>query len=1568
MSRYEPFLTTEVPDPAREEDELLEQSLTEDDLYETLEDESSPGEASRDIDAAEPLTRNESEIVDDPSFRGIDRVDDPLHDDFVRRVVRRGQRGLDAVLDDAVYGDTMTKEERLERTGSDDESGWSIPGLSFIKKVATAPISLARKIPGVSYVDKLRRKIPGMSYVDKFARAPFTAAQWAKRKTFGLVKKFVPRRDVNKAKIVRNLNRKLVVEHANWLANQDQRTGRPVQPISYYRSQSRPWARQQIRAAGLPTSFKVTGADVLGAEFVGEDVMGVWWNPFSWFTQTTQVVIDRTKMERSETGPDGQPAPGPDVSPEANPEAYEPSPEEAAAPDAYDPSAEAQGDDLSGDDGTSGISGEDSLGAFAAEIMGASPLVPRDPVAVLVRKMRTGQPLSPGDVALLATSAKTDARARHAYRLLVKRGKAVSVSGDDDSGAWAHKLNPFYWFKSRADKELIDKEKERWIANAETRKKLEQLEKTKAASEAALLAKQQAAATEAQLAAIESSMKGAFVGDEAAGDVLGHEKPTAISKLLATALEKVGKRTRASEIYAKVLRGDTLSSDELKDARTIAKVVGRVKVVHGDLYQAPDPQLSALHGAFVGACLAGQVEAARRRNQDVGALAVAVERHLAAGKPLTPKLAEVVSGLCRETARMRGCVRSHTSGRAYAGLVRAPELRKTVTRAAAKAAMTEAEKKMLKAIQDLAKAGNPRAVEALKKMRATGTISGGDHVDVGFSLSKAFSYVMKPVTYPLKKLGQGLKWTGQKLGIVSKGGSASPEQVRLNMLRAAANRQRAAQAKLNAANAQTEAELRAQNAIAAAAEAEAEAQEAEAAAREAAMMTKEAEANPETARAYAQADTEADSSGDFTGGWVDYAGAEDKKLLAAAAEKSPAGGQLRAGAKLYRKVLARDPEATAAVTALVGRAKRGEPQARRDLAAVKAGRKAVLAKKKAQRKQVRALVRRARAAKVRAFQRKLEARVADKLVRVERKVMLSRASVVERKATAGNKRAKKYVAAQVTLAKRGDKKAVRKVAMLKLARKVRVAAPTRRERRNLAVAQSVVAKARRGNRKAVRQVYLIQSAAKGGNPNAKRALKRLEVASSVLNVVAAGTPLARRQAKQTPKTGVASVEQRAALARAKSRRSAGVATREELAAGARAAEALGDRKAAGELALAATTAPSATLALRNAAAVVAAKEAGNPEAVQAVSESFADAKKGDAEAIKQMSGVMAAQTVADVNEGKPVSAAVRDAANLQARIEAGDPAAINAAKQIAQAATEPNPVPEATAAAIALGAAAATSRALAAKPKAKAEYMARVNDVPADELPAAEARLNQYLRAANDGTISPADGAAAVKLAERVGKPKVAAEIAAKAPPAPEPSPLSSTPDLPLAPVRGALGLVKESVRALTFSTRDPLQNYREGVASRGSSAAPSVSGGEPVDALGWSPFTYFKKLLPVFLPGVAAAASTASMVMNLQKKSAPKPTPKPVPAAPPETPQAVPAAPAAEPVKVASEEASSSGADDAFATLVKAALKSKKMSRADFNKAIDAHVDPKADKAKKLAAAEKTLAFLTKRKVTVEK
>ena len=64
----------------------------------------------------------------------------------------------------------------------------------------------------------------------------------------------------------------------------------------------------------------------------------------------------------------------------------------------------------------------------------------------------------------------------------------------------------------------------------------------------------------------------------------------------------------------------------------------------------------------------------------------------------------------------------------------------------------------------------------------------------------------------------------------------------------------------------------------------------------------------------------------------------------------------------------------------------------------------------------------------------------------------------------------------------------------------------------------------------------------------------------------------------------------------------------------------------------------------------------------------------------------------------------------------------------------------------------------------------------------------------------------------------------------------------------------------------------------------------------------------------------------------------------------------------------SSSGADKkSFKDYVTAAIKDKKMSKADFNKAMDAHLPKKATKEDRIASGDKVLKFLGSKGVKVE-
>jgi hypothetical protein len=136
----------------------------------------------------------------------------------------------------------------------------------------------------------------------------------------------------------------------------------------------------------------------------------------------------------------------------------------------------------------------------------------------------------------------------------------------------------------------------------------------------------------------------------------------------------------------------------------------------------------------------------------------------------------------------------------------------------------------------------------------------GEPDGIGFGISDAFSFAMKPITVPAKYLWKGTKAVARAVGITH--GDATPQAVRMQRLKAAQARTRAAQARARAADSQSEAEYRAAQAFATAADAEAEAADAEATAKEAAMQTAEAEFLPGQA-------TDANADDDQQGSMVD---------------------------------------------------------------------------------------------------------------------------------------------------------------------------------------------------------------------------------------------------------------------------------------------------------------------------------------------------------------------------------------------------------------------------------------------------------------------------------------------------------------------------------------------------------------------------------------------------------------------------------------------------------------------------------------------------------------------------
>ena len=1479
----------------------------DDDAFAALEDDLSPGEAQRVLDTMRPLSKEEEKILDDlPEIDDLRKVDDAEQEKWLLDKTRDGYRAMDKVLEDSVYGDDMDHEEKLERLGLDTDSGLGFD--SYLYPNLTPP---SQGDPGLILA---------------------------------------------------------------W----------PIEAISDYFTSRRAKSKDR-EAASKAVDSAISKGLTSGGDFDRSVYLTFGWNTRAGkygqigdgIPEVRAVVVKRVRA--------------------GDPKAiafYK-----AVLKSGYTPTKKDPGlAQLSGDGNVLvGIAGEDSLGAAITEILsGPAPTRAQGTadkmVQAAVTKLRSGNPIQPGELAIIARLAKAGhPGAKALYDNLMRVGTSrVKLSGADESGDWFYKLNPLrYVTKTSEERTFEDKEREGWSKNADLQKQLAkrqevltQAEKAAAAQAAVKAAQDQAVATEQQLKAIAASLSGVLVDSAGAfvGSFVGHEKPTTISKVVSSALAKAGKEDRAAELYDKILSKKPLSKEEVSDVREIAKILHREKVVHGDLIdkeESAKEATSAMHGAFVGAALCAGVQAARRKNEICGRAALVLQRKIGTSGTLSGKDARAAVVLDKQTKKLRDLVHAHASGKATGQLDQGAALQKAVIVGAAKAAMTDVEKQQLAAIQKLAAAGNPRATEALNRLKASGAIVGGDVM--GFSFGDALKYATAPIWWPAQQLAKGAKWTGQQLGIVSKG-SPSPEQVRLNMLRAAAQRRKAAAARAAAADAQTQAELRAQQSIADAADAEAEAADAQALSQEAAMRTKEIEADPEMANIDSSGDTFGDTSGAFVGSWESHVDVLGKKFVKKAAEKSPTGAKIRAGAVVYKKIKAGDPKAKASLKAMIARSQKGDQQATRDLRAIYAGRQAVVARDKAVRKEARIAKRRARNAKVVAVQRRLEAGIANKLVRLERKHDLNKASRVERHAAAGNKRAKSYIAAQMAAAKKGDKKAKKTVANLAIAHKINTAAPTKRERRNLAAASHLYRRAKKNDPKAIRQVQVLQAAANKGNPNAKRAVKRLNTAKDLemvlaLGAVAATTAAAAKKQKNRKKSRA---EHQQTLANTKSKLRSGTATREELAEGAQAAHALGDKQGVAVLAKAAAKAPSATLTLQKTAAVVTAKEAGSPEAKAAISESFDAAKSGNPAEIKAMGNVVAAQTLADVQAGRPVPQAMRDAVNLQERVAAKDPVATQEVRQIEAAATMASPPPEATAAAITLAAAAVTSKALAAKPQAKREFLEKVNPpLSPEEAAGAKQKLDAYVASAKAGTITAEEGVAAEKLASRMNQHHTAAVIAAMAPPPPPSTPLTSLPDEPQLPIKGAWNLVKESLKALTFSTRDPLANWREGVSAMSKSAAPAApatTAGGCDDAMGWSPFPWLKKYLPIILPGITAATATASLATAIaQKNSSTKPAAPAAPAAPvaPAAPAVVAkglqAKPTAEATSTEGDEPEGPHMTDPVRKIIASAVDSKKMSRQDFNRAVNLYAGPQATAKEKAAVGAKMLGFLQKKKIALD-
>ena len=1117
--------------------------------------------------------------------------------------------------------------------------------------------------------------------------------------------------------------------------------------------------------------------------------------------------------------------------------------------------------------------------------------------------------------------------------------------GSATLGAWLHELNPLYWLKSKEERANVDKEHQAWIDNAEIQKQnakrqevLDAGQKAAVAQQAVAAARAKSAEIEAQLKSIETQLSGACSGKSSIGtigpaeivgfaEIVGRDDsdrkanpfddnlPSAdaapvISKVKKARALNADNSKELTPICAKMEKGQPLSPEEsgkvlILLARNEQLHEFRKNLVSGEAYK-DNPSRNKIQRQVV----LGAVRALTPDEQNKMLQIVALSKQ---GNPNAQKALIALQA------------QGYAATMGYAG----------PTAKVAGVPMTPSEQAKLAALVKAAKQKHPGALRAIALLNTQGykvSLMGSDTY-VGWGIDDAFSLALKPVTVPLKYLWKGTKAAARGLGITHGGQSA--EQVRLGRLKAAQQRRRAAQARARAADAQSDAEYRAQQQLADAADAEADASDAEATAKEAAMLTAEAQYLPGQTDEEAAAAQATDSSGYTTPivtplpptptpsampeikkarrARVAKKNPLAAKILTKSEEDSPAGIKLRASMELYKKAEKRKSKERKAVKVMVKRAKAGDKQAMADVQALKAAGIAVKAERSAGRHVAAVAAYRATEKKVKSTRMRAEVAMAQKGVELSRAHQLRKIAILEKKAAAGDKKSVAIVKNQVAKAKAGDPGSKKVVAALVLAKHTRATASTPRTRRDLRQASRLAARAAKGDKRALAQVNVINSAARAGNPNAKRAQNRIQTAAAVRYAIKTGTfvlpavvvtsqvakkredakkKLAARREKDAKlvasvdakiKTGKATKGEVLAASRAsanlgdkaaaasfmaiatampskkqldpKSKEfarakaqvfaaksaadkgqgtreqiqqgalaavavgapvtaaelmaasashpskdeapladdhkkvttaqdkvAAKTASREEALAGAKAAADMGDKEKAAELATAAATLPSSKEELNRVATVAAASRAGNPLYQEQVTRAQELAATGDPRGVEAMGKLTGVQALDQVAKGKDIDAPMKTAVkDLQAAKE-GDPAALAKIEQASEQARTGNP--EAIKYAVYAAGAATVASALANNPAAETEWLRRNGVVPKDA-------------AKNDVRI-------------------VDAEIV---------TPLSSLPDQPLPPITTVFGVIKEGLAALVCATRDPFQNYKEGVMSRGRLAPVSAAG-----------------------------------------------------------------------------------------------------------------------------------------------
>lgn len=987
----------------------------------------------------------------------------------------------------------------------------------------------------------------------------------------------------------------------------------------------------------------------------------------------------------------------------------------------------------------------------------------------------------------------------------------------DDAGAWLHKLNPAYWFKSSRQRKMTDIERQAWIDNAEANKRKAKQEKELAAAQKALVAKQAARASasesqaiEAQLQDVESSLASG-IGDDSLGSFVGKAKRAA------------GKNKKVCAALAnKIEKGEKLTPEETRLLRGCLKTTDLLRKLHRRLHAMDVPGTKPLPSASpVAATTSGYRDERGPRSAFLGEFSTEI-------------LGEVFSG-----DFVGGRKYPDTQWQKMSALAAVEPKKLPAFMAKNNIVLDRVQQGHLKQLTTLTRKALVKQVKASPAAAAAGIGADdleGDFVGSFKSFMRKVGKVAAVAALPAAGVAwltyKGVRGAGKLIAKPFRKKKANPQQAQRARLAALQKRREAARARAEAAAAKTEAAREEAQARAEAAAADAEAKDAEAAAAQAeaeAQQDPPPDAGPEEGdysegddlMGYDESQGEIETMGadDFSG---DFVGAiknpKHKKIVKAAASKTPLGMKIRAGAAVYKAAKKGNPKAKLAIKKVQVKAKKGDPQAKRDLNAIKAGKVALNAKGLAKAKIAYRAKAQAANKKGIAVRSKLEAAAAARLSRMSHKRQLAQAAKVEKAAARGNPKAKKIVAKVVAKAKAGDKKAQTSVKAMQLSRRVRQQVKTPAEARRVRQAQAVLRKAKAGNKKAIRQVRTIQAAAKGGNPNAKRAVKRLKIANHIETAVQKGKVVPPKKPPTAAQVKKERIEQIKKYAK---KRQAGAASREEAIAAARAAHQLGLKERAGQFAMDARTLRPAKQDIKNAATVAAAAQQGEPVATAKIEAVKAKAMEGDPAAIKATGNLVAAQQIDAIKHGQPMSPQVAEATQIVARQQAGDPEAERTIQRAAEAAHRGDP--KGVEAAVALSAAGAVLAATAATPLAQRQWKEQAAGTihgprPTDSASAqAQTEFRGLYHKVKTGTATREEAERARQLGGALrAKPSVIAEISALMPPRSTLDALSSMPDAPLPPIRGGGSLIKESLRALFFCTPDPLGNYREGVQSRG--------------------------------------------------------------------------------------------------------------------------------------------------------